>query len=82
MAASHWDERFGDRHIALTALICGANPETITAALNAALLTDAELERPQDWAGYPDPFGEWHEDPCAELSHDLADEHIVLNGEE
>ena len=82
MAASHWDERFGDRHIALTVLVCGANPEAITAALNAALLTDAELDRPQDWASYPDPFGEWHEDPCAELSHDLADEHIMLNGEE
>ncbi len=26
MAASHWDERFGDRHIALTVLVCGANP--------------------------------------------------------
>ncbi|MGK2867920.1 MAG: ribosome hibernation factor-recruiting GTPase MRF [Mycobacterium sp.] len=82
MAASHWDERFGDRHIALTVLVCGANPESITAALSAALLTDTELDRPQDWAGYPDPFGEWHEDPCTELAHELTDEHIVLNGEE
>lgn len=82
IAASYWDDRYGDRHIALTVLVCGANPQTITAALNAALLTDAELDRPQDWAGYPDPFGEWHEDPCAELSHDLADDHIMLNGEE
>lgn len=82
IAASHWDERFGDRHIALTALVCGASPDTITAALSAALLTDAELDNPQAWAGYPDPFGEWHEDPCAELAHDLAEEHIMLNGEE
>lgn len=82
MAASHWDERFGDRHIALTALVCGANPETITAALSGALLTDAELDNPQEWSGYPDPFGEWHEDPCTELAHDLTDEHIMLNGEE
>jgi G3E family GTPase len=82
MAASHWDERFGDRHIALTVLVCGASPQAITAALSGALLTDAELDRPQDWAGYPDPFGEWHEDPCTELEHDLTDEHIMLNGEE
>jgi G3E family GTPase len=82
MAASHWDERFGDRHIALTVLVCGANPQAITAALSGALLTDPELDRPQDWASYPDPFGEWHEDPCTELEHDLADEHIMLNGEE
>lgn len=82
IAASHWDERFGDRHIALTALVCGASPDTITAALSAALLTDAELDNPQAWAGYPDPFGEWHEDPCAELAHDLAEEHTTVNGEE
>jgi G3E family GTPase len=82
MAASHWDERFGDRHIALTVLVCGASRQAITAALSGALLTDAELDRPQDWASYPDPFGEWHEDPCTELEHDLADEHIMLNGEE
>ncbi|MCF6387769.1 GTP-binding protein [Mycobacterium sp. MBM] len=82
LAASQWDERFADRHIALTVLVCGASPERITAALSGALLTDAELDNPQKWSGYPDPFGEWHEDPCAELPHGLADEHIMLNGEE
>lgn len=82
MAASHWDDRFGDRHIALTVLVCGANPDTIAAALHAALLTDAELDNPQDWAGFADPFGEWHEDPCSERAHDLTDDHIMLNGEE
>ncbi|MDZ7881553.1 MAG: GTP-binding protein [Mycobacterium sp.] len=82
MAASHWDDRFGDRHIALTILVCGANPDTIMTALHAALLTDAELDNPQDWVGFPDPFGEWHEDPCSELAHDLTDDHIMLNGEE
>ncbi len=82
MAASHWDDRFGDRHIALTVLVCGANPDTIAAALHAALLTDAELDNPQDWAGFADPFGEWHEDPCSERAHDLTDDPIMLNGEE
>ncbi|QIV82654.1 ribosome hibernation factor-recruiting GTPase MRF [Mycolicibacterium frederiksbergense] len=82
MAASHWDDRFGDRHIALTILVCGANPGTIMTALHGALLTDAELDNPQGWAGFPDPFGEWHEDPCSERAHDLTDDHIMLNGEE
>lgn len=82
LAAAHWDERFGDRHIALTALVCGASPETITAALSGALLTDAELASPWEWAAYPDPFGQWHEDPCSELAHELTDDHIMLNGEE
>lgn len=66
-AALQWDDRFGDRHIAMTALVCGADPETITRALRRALLTDTEMERPQDWATYHDPFGDWHEDPCEDL---------------
>jgi G3E family GTPase len=61
LAASIWDERFGDRHIALTALVCGADPEGITGALNRALLTDDELASPRDWPDYPDPFGDWRE---------------------
>lgn len=72
LAASYWDDRFGDRHIALTALLCGAAPETITAALTRALLTDDELNSPSDWSAYPDPFGDWHEDPCDELQDDLS----------
>ncbi|MGB5112282.1 MAG: GTP-binding protein [Mycobacterium sp.] len=82
MAATQWDEQFGDRHIALTALVCGANPEIISAALNRALLTDAEMNSPQDWAGYPDPFGDRHEDPCADLQNGLAVTDNSLNGEE
>ncbi|MBO0680804.1 GTP-binding protein [Mycolicibacterium sp. S2-37] len=66
-AALQWDERFGDRHIALTVLVCGADPDAITRALYAALLTDEEMNRPQDWTTYNDPFGDWHEDPCGEL---------------
>ncbi|MHA3019103.1 ribosome hibernation factor-recruiting GTPase MRF [Mycobacterium sp. BMJ-28] len=60
LAGSIWDDRFGDRHIAMTALVCGADPEAVTGALTRALLTDDELARPQDWAHYPDPFGDWH----------------------
>lgn len=64
MAAIDWDDRFGDRHVSLTVLICGARPGDIVDALRGALLTDDELGRPGEWAHYPDPFGDWHEDPC------------------
>ena len=62
LAAVGWDERFGDRHISLTAIVCGARPDDIVATLRDALLTDDELEA--DWTEYPDPFGDWHEEPC------------------
>lgn len=64
LAALHWDDRFGDRHVALTALMCGADPTSITRSLTTALLTDDELARPQDWSTYDDPFDDWHADPC------------------
>jgi G3E family GTPase len=75
LAALQWDDRFGDRHIALTALVCGADPAAVTAALRGALLTDHELARPHAWADYPDPFGDWHEDPCEDLDKDPATPH-------
>ncbi|MGN7778354.1 ribosome hibernation factor-recruiting GTPase MRF [Mycolicibacterium sp. 22603] len=83
LAAPGWDEQFGDRHIALTALVCGAPPEVITGALNRALLTDAEMADPTSWAAYPDPFGDWHTDPCAELTDEVSvtDEHSSRKGE-
>lgn len=71
LAAVGWDERFGDRHTAMTVLICGAEATDITVALHAALLTDDELARPEEWAGYPDPFGDEHPDPCGEQATDL-----------
>ncbi|MBU9766869.1 hypothetical protein FR943_23880 [Mycobacterium sp. TNTM28] len=64
MAAIDWDDTFGDRHVSLTVLVCGARPDEITDALGGALLTDEELARPGQWAHYADPFGDWHEDPC------------------
>lgn len=67
LANLYWDDQFGDRHISLTALVCGADPDEITRALTGALLTDEELSRPDEWADYDDPFGDWHEDPCEDL---------------
>lgn len=72
MAALQWDEHHGDRHIALTALLCGADPDAVLRALRRALLTDDEMARPQDWPRYGDPFGDWHEDPCEDLAKDAA----------
>lgn len=73
LAALAWDDRFGDRHASLTILVCGAAGAEVTDALRGALLTDAELTRPHEWAGYPDPFGDWHEDPCDEFSEPAGD---------
>lgn len=61
------DQRFGDRHIALTVLVCGAEPKAVERVLSRALLTDDELARPETWTAYDDPFGDWHEDPCDQL---------------
>ncbi|ORV07491.1 hypothetical protein AWB94_15580 [Mycolicibacterium canariasense] len=74
LAASIWDDRFGDRHIAMTALVCGADPDVITGALNRALLTDDELASPQDWPHYPDPFGDWRETSDADTSEEARNE--------
>lgn len=59
-----WDHRHGDRHTSLVILVCGARPEQIREALAGALLTDGEWRRPNQWAAYPDPFGEHHQEPC------------------
>jgi G3E family GTPase len=61
-----WEHRFGDRHTSMTVLVCGADPAEIVDALNGALLNDEEMDHPQTWRGYDDPFGDWHEDPCHE----------------
>ncbi|MBV8786144.1 MAG: GTP-binding protein [Mycobacterium sp.] len=65
LAELGWDERTGDRHTALTVLVCGAKPAEIHDALHGALLTDEELAFPDDWFRGDDPFGDWHEEPCA-----------------
>ncbi|WP_125079542.1 ribosome hibernation factor-recruiting GTPase MRF [Mycobacterium sp. P7213] len=68
-----WDHRYGDRHTSLVILVCGARPEQIREALSGALLTDDELRRPNQWAGYPDPFGDHHQEPCDETPTATAD---------
>ncbi|TDZ98400.1 ribosome hibernation factor-recruiting GTPase MRF [Mycobacteroides salmoniphilum] len=63
-----WDYRFGDRHTAMTVLICGAESAEVLDALRGALLTDDEMASPASWEEFSDPFGEWHEDPCEHVS--------------
>ncbi|MUM20060.1 hypothetical protein FZI91_21850 [Mycobacterium sp. CBMA271] len=75
-----WDYRFGDRHTAMTVLVCGADSAEVLDALRGALLTDAEMARPETWGEFDDPFGDWHEDPCEHVS-DLSIEAFLYNGE-
>ena len=63
-----WDYRFGDRHTAMTVLVCGADSAEVLDALRGALLTDAEMASPARWHELDDPFGDWHEDPCEHVS--------------
>jgi G3E family GTPase len=72
-AELRWDDRHGDRHTAMTVLICGAQLSDILDGLHGALLTDEEYRSPQDWIHYDDPFGHWHEDPCAALTEAVED---------
>ncbi|MEB3031718.1 ribosome hibernation factor-recruiting GTPase MRF [[Mycobacterium] nativiensis] len=68
-----WDHRYGDRHSSLAILVCGADTDRIRGTLTAALLTDDELRRPNRWPHYPDPFGDYHQEPCDESSTAVAD---------
>jgi hypothetical protein len=39
--------------------------------LRGALLTDEEMAASlETWRTYPDPFGEWHEEPCEDTDLD------------
>ncbi|MFB9931517.1 ribosome hibernation factor-recruiting GTPase MRF [Amycolatopsis halotolerans] len=67
LASLRWDPVHGDRAQELVIVADQAAPAEIESALRAALLTDAELaEGEAAWRAYPDPFGDWHEDPCEE----------------
>ncbi len=70
MAALGWDDRFGDRDVSLVILAHDADPAEIRHALHWALVEDDELllvdRAPERVALWEDPFGEWHEDPCAD----------------
>ncbi|MGB3770927.1 MAG: GTP-binding protein [Rhodococcus sp. (in: high G+C Gram-positive bacteria)] len=64
LAALGWDEEFGDRAQSLVVLVHEADPERVHAALSDALLTEMELECPELWPTWADPFGQYHQDPC------------------
>jgi len=67
-ASLRWDNRFGDRDVCLVILAHEADPEEIRRVLHWALVDDDELRlvdrSPERVAGWEDPFGEWHADPC------------------
>jgi G3E family GTPase len=69
-----WSDEHGDRHTSMTVLVCGARADEIRGALHGALLSDAEMTAPQEWSTYPDPLGEWHEDPCDDLAESATDD--------
>lgn len=71
LASLRWDSLFGDRAQELVVVTDQATPDEIEAALNGALLTEEELAAgEQEWLRYPDPFGEWHEEPCEDTETD------------
>lgn len=66
-ASLRWHPAWGDRAQEIVIVTHQADRRDIEEALRVALLTDAELiEGPAVWATYPDPFGEWHDEPCAD----------------
>lgn len=68
-----WTTEHGDRHTSMTILVCGADADAIRQALHDALLTDTEMAAPALWPHYPDPLGEWHQDPCEDQTDAGAD---------
>lgn len=55
-----WVEPYGDRMQELVFIGAGMDRAGIEAALEACLLTDAEMALgPEGWAGMEDPFGDW-----------------------
>nr|WP_086010277.1 GTP-binding protein [Tsukamurella sp. 1534] len=74
MANAAWDEEHGDRATSLVALVAGADPDRVLETLRWAELDEREFAGgPSAWAGWPDPFGEMHADPCEDLNPDTAD---------
>lgn len=69
LASLRWDPDFGDRAQELVVVTHQATPEEVESALRGALLSDDELAAgARTWLTYPDPFGEWHEEPCADTA--------------
>jgi Cobalamin synthesis protein cobW C-terminal domain len=75
MASLRWDDRFEDREQAILIIYHATDPERIIAALDAALITDAELAAgEQEWRTWPDPLGHVHADPCVPTADADADD--------
>jgi G3E family GTPase len=73
LASLRWDPVHGDRAQELVVVTDQTTPDEIDAALRGALLTDEELAAgPGAWERYPDPFGDWHEEPCEDTEPDPA----------
>jgi G3E family GTPase len=74
LADLRWNDEHGDRHTSMAILVCGADPADIDDALTGALLSDAEMDDPRTWLDFPDPLGEWHQDPCDDPPNPAVDE--------
>ncbi|RSM35243.1 hypothetical protein DMA12_45065 [Amycolatopsis balhimycina DSM 5908] len=73
LASLRWDPAHGDRAQELVVVTDQTTPDEIDTALRGALLTDEELAAgPGEWQRYPDPFGDWHEEPCEDTEPDPA----------
>jgi hypothetical protein len=60
---SDWAEPWGDRRQEIVFIGAGMREAALRAALDAALLTDAEMARnARTWARFEDPFPVWTDD--------------------
>jgi G3E family GTPase len=82
LAAPDWDDQLGDRHVSIAVLVCGAKPDEIVDALRGALLSTDEWSRPDEWADFADPFGDWHDEPCDDKSEFAAEAVTRREGED
>jgi G3E family GTPase len=58
--AGYWDPELADQRQELAIIGQGLDIPSLTAALDACLLTDEEMGQGEDvWTSYPDPFPEW-----------------------
>ena len=57
---SNWEEPFGDRRQEIVFIGIGMDETTLRNALNACLLTAAEMRAGvKSWTRLPDPFPKW-----------------------